>query len=95
MEEEKDQRLWRTAKKRAGFKQNFISYIVINAFLWGVWWFISGRHERNTEFPWPLWVMLGWGVGLVFNYVEAYRGDKETMAEKPARLVIQAGNMKN
>jgi 2TM domain len=41
-----------------------------------------GRHEKNTGFPWPAWIMLGWGIGLVFNYAEAYRGDKETMAEK-------------
>lgn len=82
MEEQRDEQLWRMAKKRAGFKQNLISYILINAFLWGIWWFTAGRHARNTGFPWPAWVMLGWGIGLVFNYVEAYRGDKETMAEK-------------
>lgn len=82
MEEQRDEHLWRMAKKRAGFKQNLISYILINAFLWGIWWFTAGRHEKNTGFPWPAWVMLGWGIGLVFNYAEAYRGDKESMAEK-------------
>jgi len=82
MEEQRDERLWRMAKKRAGFKQNLISYLLINAFLWGIWWFTAGRHENNTRFPWPAWVMLGWGIGLVLNYADAYRGDKETMAEK-------------
>ena len=30
--EEKDARLWAIAKKRAGFKRDLVTYIVINAF---------------------------------------------------------------
>jgi hypothetical protein len=82
MEEQKDERLWRTAKKRAGFKQNLISYFLVNAILWGIWWFTTGRHSDRIGVPWPVWVMLGWGIGLIFNYVKAYRADDETMAEK-------------
>lgn len=80
--EQKDERLWRMAKKRAGFKRSLNSYIIINAFLWAIWWFSSGRHGQNMDWPWPIWAMLGWGIGLAFQYFEAYRGDKETIAER-------------
>lgn len=82
MEEQKDEKLWRMAKKRASFKQNLASYLIINALLWGIWWYTQGRHSRNMDWPWPLWVMIFWGMGVIFNYLDAYRGDKETMAEK-------------
>lgn len=82
MTEERDPRLWRLARKRAGFKQNLISYIVVNVFLWGIWWLTQGRHG-HFGWPWPLWVMLSWGIGLSFNYFSAYGGgDKESMAEE-------------
>src|SRR5690349_1707888 len=34
--EEKDEKLWRIAKKRAEFKKHLYTYIIINAFLWAI-----------------------------------------------------------
>jgi hypothetical protein len=79
---ERDPKLWKIAKKRAGFKQNLFSYLIVNLFLWGLWWLAAGQKGHNTKIPWPVWVMLAWGIGLVFNYLEAYTGgDKHSMAE--------------
>lgn len=69
--DQRDPKLWELAKRRASFKYNLASYIIINAFLWGVWYFSSSR-EQNTGWPWPIWPTLGWGVGLVFHYIGAY-----------------------
>ncbi len=76
-----DEILWMIAKKRASFKKSLISYIIVCSFLWAVW-FMSGRHESRFDgqfdhsdgfvFPWPIWVMLWWGVALVFCFVKAY-----------------------
>jgi len=64
--------LWELAKKRAGFKKHLVSYVIVNAFLWAIW-FVSGRgYDYDAYFPWPLWVMLWWGIGLAFNYANAY-----------------------
>ena len=82
MQDQKDERLWRMAKKRAAFKKSFTSYIVVNAFLWAIWWFTAGRRGVNMYWPWPIWPMLGWGIGLGLQYFEAYNGDRETIAEK-------------
>jgi hypothetical protein len=78
----KDQRLWRLAKKRAGFKKSLYSYLVITAFLWAIWWITSGRHGFRHAYPWPIWVMLGWGIALGFQYFNAYNGDRTDLAEQ-------------
>jgi len=31
---------------------------------------------------WPAWCMLGWGLGLVLQYLAAYRGSKESLADE-------------
>lgn len=80
MENLNDERLWRMARKRAAFRKNLFSFLVINAFLWGIWWFTAGKEGHNTRSPWPVWVMLGWGLGLGFQYFGAYSGNKHDIA---------------
>jgi multidrug transporter EmrE-like cation transporter len=84
--ENRDEHLWRIAKKRAQFKKHLASYIIINGFLWAVWFFTDGITEMNDEFngvPWPIWTTLGWGIGLAFSYYNAYMDNREndTMRE--------------
>ena len=82
MEQTNDERLWRIARKRAMFKKNLFSYLVINAFLWAIWWFTTGRSEGVRGYPWPVWVMLGWGLGLGFQYFNAYNGNRQDIASE-------------
>ena len=81
-EQQKDDRLWRTAQRRAEFKKSVFSYIIVNTFLWGVWWFTTGRQQGFNGYPWPIWVMLGWGLGLGMQYFKAYNGDKDSLIEQ-------------
>ena len=69
-------------KKRAGFQRSLVSYFVVNVFLWLIWWFTTGRRGFNREMPWPVWSMLGWGIGLFFQYLNAYGGGKQDLVEK-------------
>lgn len=82
MEEQRDEKLWQVAKKRASFQRSLASYFIVNAFLWAVWWFTSGRKESHDGLPWPAWVMLGWGIGLIFQYMNAYGGSKRDLVDK-------------
>lgn len=68
----KDQMLWKMAKKRAGFKWSFSMYILVNLMLIAIWFYTSG----NTDYFWPIWPILGWGLGIVIQYLEAYHGNK-------------------
>jgi hypothetical protein len=79
-----DERLWKIARKRATFKRHLTIYIVINLFLWAIWWFSTeSRGIYTGPIPWPLWSSLGWGLGLAFNYLDAYGSpDKQSAIEK-------------
>ncbi len=87
--EQRDPKLWKIALKRARFRKNAYSYLVLNLFFWAIWWFTIGREEGLTGWPWPVWVMLGWGVALAFQYHDAYHGDKEELVDKEYEKLIK------
>jgi len=74
----RDERLWEIAKKRAAFKQHASVYFFVNAFLVAIWFFTSGPRS----YFWPMWPMLGWGLGLAFQYFDAYNNNKKFSAEE-------------
>jgi 2TM domain len=82
--EERDKQLWRIAQKRAKFKKHLASYIIVNGFLWAMWYITDGRREHEDLLgAWPIWCTLGWGIGIAFSYYDAYHDSKEqdTMKE--------------
>lgn len=82
--DEKDPALWRVAKKRAGFKKHLLVYILVNLFLWAIWYFSgdkAGDYGHN-RFPWPIWTTLGWGIGLLGNYTSAYGKTTSSATER-------------
>ncbi len=84
---EKNQKLWKVAQKRANFKKHLYTYLIINAFLW-VWWFAGKKDGDESGMPWPIWSTIGWGIGIAFNYVGAYHGDKDEMADKEYKKLL-------
>lgn len=78
----KDPELWEIAQKRASFKSHLAVYIIVNGFFWALW-FLKGRSYAEEEyFPWPVWPMLGWGIGLFMHFVGAYIYPKANLVEK-------------
>ena len=71
-EQQRDEELWQTAKARVAFKWSLASYIIVNSFLIGIWYFTSG----NTKHFWPIWPILGWGIGIAFHYARAYQSNQ-------------------
>ena len=75
----------KTARKRAeakaGFWVHLGIFVVVNAFLAGQWWLITG----GSGFPWFLTVLLGWGIDIVAHFLSAFAGgryvDRETQKE--------------
>jgi len=82
VEEQRDENLWRIAKKRAGFRRHLYVYVIINAFLWAIWWVTGDRHIVYGHYPWPVWPMLGWGILLAFSYSYAYHGSTNDLARE-------------
>ena len=91
MQNEKDAQLWEIAKKRASFKYHVASYIVFNAFFWVIWAFTGkhGYHDKDYGFPWPVWPMMGWGIGLLFQFLGAYVFHGQNSAEKEYEKLVQ------
>jgi len=79
--EQKDQRLWAIAKRRASFKRDLVTYVVINAFLWLIW-LLTTKGTYSGGIPWPVWPTAGWGIAIVIQYFEAFKYPKENAAEK-------------
>jgi hypothetical protein len=75
--EMQDDPLWKIARKRAKFKQHFAVYLIMSAFFWAIWYFTD-----RSAYMWPIWPMLGWGLGLAFNYYQAYHFNEDEMTRK-------------
>lgn len=82
MEEQRDEKLWQIAKRRADFQNSLLGAAATIAICWAIWYFTAGRKGINTDMPWPLWVMLGLGIGLFFKFMKAYKTDKDTLAQR-------------
>lgn len=67
-QQQTDEQLWRLAKKRAGFKWSLTAYIFMSIFFTAIWFLSSGG---NIYF-WPGWIMFWWGIGVAYQYVDAY-----------------------
>ncbi len=79
-----DPKLWAIAKKRVSFKKHLATYIVINGLLWIIW-YLSGNRFYESKIPWPVWPMLGWGIGIIFDYLEAYVYPRDKSIENEYR----------
>jgi uncharacterized protein (DUF486 family) len=68
-----DEEVLKLAKQRVEAKKGFFvhlsMYIVVNVFLVLIWWLVTGG--RNA-YPWFLWVLFGWGIGVAANAVAVF-----------------------
>lgn len=94
--ENRDKELWEIAKKRVDFKKHLALYIIVNGFLWTLWWITQGRHGINYGgMPWLVWSTLGWGIGIIFSYYGAYLSNKVSDIEKEYEKLKNKENNNN
>lgn len=55
-------------EKRRSLQGGLVAYVVVNAFLVGVW-ALTGR-----GYFWPAWIIGGWGVGMLLGFWDYLRG---------------------
>jgi hypothetical protein len=65
---------------RRKFSANLVSYLVVNAFLIGVWALTGGGYF------WPAWVLAGWGAAVVLHAWETFVDRPVTEADVEAEL---------
>lgn len=52
---------------RRDFTSHFVAYVVVNAFLIGVWALTDA-----SGYFWPAWVLAAWGAGLLLHAYETF-----------------------
>ncbi len=88
---EEEAKLAKMASRRTGFKKHFAIFILVNAFLWVVWYFLFRDSEDNTFLMAILFVFLVWLLGIILHYMITYKWtksykDKELNSLKKMRL---------
>ena len=90
-----EEEIYELAKKRVEDKKGFFNhltvYVLVNIVLIIVWAFPSGR-----GFPWFLFPLCGWGIGVVFHFLGVFvfsrTSDRERKAiEKEAEKIRRGG----
>jgi hypothetical protein len=60
----------RGLNKRRDFMAHLFAYVLINLVVWGIWLVIG--LASHSWWPWPVFVTLGWGIGVAFNAWDVY-----------------------
>lgn len=86
-----DDELVKMAKARIGFKMHAAAYVVVNLLFVAIWWVTSGGqtptfNDRDSSYYWPIWPMLGWGVGLAMHGFATYGAGKDWEAREVEKL---------
>lgn len=66
------ERALRRLKKKHDFHVHLVIYLMVNTMIVVVWAMTS------HAFFWPIFILVGWGVGVVANAWDAYGGDEPT-----------------
>ena len=75
-----EEQIYSAARQRVRQKKDFYNhlavYIVVNAALVVIWYF-TGR-----GYPWFVWPLLGWGIGIMFHALDVFVFNKQSAWEQ-------------
>ncbi len=66
MTDDQRQQAIRRIEAKRGFRGHFVVYLAVNALLVAIWAITSAGYF------WPVWPMLGWGIGVAAHAVGVY-----------------------
>ncbi len=66
-------------KKRRDFKAHLFIYVLVNVVVWTIWTIVGVI--SHSWWPWPVFITLGWGIGVVMNAWDVYARKPITEAE--------------
>ena len=82
------QALERLNKKRE-FRVHVLVFTLVNAFLWLIWGVVYAT--TGVWFPWPVFPLFGWGIGLVLHAWDTYRRRPFSDSEIERELTLLRG----
>jgi hypothetical protein len=66
-------------KAKRDFQLHLVVFVLVNALVWIIW------AATGAGFPWPIFVTLGWGVGIVANWWTVYGAGGRPITEDEIR----------
>ncbi len=78
-----------TEGNRTAFRVHATVYATVNLMLIAIW-FTTWQFYDTTSYPWFLWVLFGWGIGLAAHY-SAARNHLKRQAGQPRTEAARAG----
>jgi len=73
-------------KEKRDFWGHIVAYILVNGLLVVIWWVTT---DGNSHF-WPMWPMLGWGIGLGFHAWDVFQ---KPISEEAIRKEMDKGHI--
>ena len=73
------------AKSKSDFYIHLAIYIAVNLFLIAQWWVIAGP----DGFPWFVFPLFGWGIGIAAHAIETFRGKSGGYIERQTEKEYQ------
>jgi hypothetical protein len=80
----------RRLKKRRDFNAHLVVYLLVNIVAWGIWAFIGVI--SHSWWPWPVFLTLGWGIGLTMNAWDVFLRKPITEDELQREIKHLAGS---
>jgi len=74
--------IYAQARKRVKDKKDFFVHLSVYAVINLILIFIWGVTMDWRGYPWFMWPMFGWGIGLVFHGLSVFFFDRETNWER-------------
>lgn len=72
-EDELKRRAEKIAADKIGFQVHLGIYVAVNLFLAAIWYFTTNPY--GSVFPWFIFPLFGWGIGIVGHFLAVYRGE--------------------
>ncbi len=77
MENQRNEYIWKKAQRRVAFKRHATTYLVVNVGFWIIFLAMRSQPWGERIHPWPIWPMLGWGIGLASHYFATYGNEDQ------------------
>jgi hypothetical protein len=82
VDDERTRRARQVAEARYGFRWHLPFYLIVNAGMVALW------ASSGGGFPWPLFSIVFWGMGLIAHYVAAYRTPGGQWIERETQRIL-------
>lgn len=77
------ERAIRRLKTKREFRQHFFVYLAFSVFFIAIWLM------TDRGYFWPIWPILGWGIGVVFHGWSSYGAGAKPISEEEIRQEME------